>query len=121
MSTQSLQVAPAVVAPPRTDEVVQAGELRSARIESLRALAALGVLLGHLWGQANAHAAGATMDGFGARVLLGGGFGVWLFFALSGYLLFWPFARAALGDGRRIDLGRYARNRLLRIVPLYYA
>ena len=28
-------------------EVTQAGELRSARIESLRAIAALGVLLGH--------------------------------------------------------------------------
>jgi peptidoglycan/LPS O-acetylase OafA/YrhL len=28
-------------------EVTQAGELRSARIESLRAIAAIGVLLGH--------------------------------------------------------------------------
>src|SRR5204863_6915466 len=37
-----------------------------------------------------------------------------------GYLLFWPFVRALWGDGGRIALGRYALNRALRILPLYY-
>lgn len=97
-------------------EVTQAGELRSARIESLRAIAALGVLLGHvvLAGR------GLRLDTYLDRVVLGGGFGVDLFFALTGYLLFWPFARRFLGGGTPVDLGRYARNRALRILPLYY-
>ena len=55
------------------------------------------------------------------RVLFGGGFGVFVFFALSGYLLFWPFVRRDYGSGAPIDLGRYALNRGLRILPLYYA
>ena len=54
------------------------------------------------------------------RLGFGGSYGVNLFFALSGYLLFWPFVKHSFGDGRRIDLGRYAANRALRILPLYY-
>jgi peptidoglycan/LPS O-acetylase OafA/YrhL len=97
-------------------EVTQAGELRSARIESLRAIAALGVLLGHEFVVAR----GLRFDSYLDRVVLGGGFGVDLFFALTGYLLFWPFARRLFGDGPRVDLRRYALNRALRILPLYY-
>ena len=97
-------------------EVTQAGELRSARIESLRAIAALGVLLGHECVVAR----GLRFDSYLDRVVLGGGFGVDLFFALTGYLLFWPFARRLFGGGPRVDLRRYALNRALRILPLYY-
>src|SRR4051794_25136434 len=80
--------------------VQQAGERRSARIESLRALAALGVLFGHAYGWShNWQGVYATFRG---RVLLSGGFGVFLFFALSGYLLFLPFARATFGSFERI-------------------
>jgi peptidoglycan/LPS O-acetylase OafA/YrhL len=121
MSTDTLHVAPALAGRTRADDTVrQAGEVRSARLESLRALAALGVLVGHVWAQSRGYDATETMATYGGRVLLGGGFGVWLFFALSGYLLFWPFARAAFRDGGAIDLRRYARNRALRILPLYY-
>ena len=42
------------------------------------------------------------------------------FFALSGYLLFWPFVRRDYGSGGAIDLRRYALDRALRILPLYY-
>ena len=49
-----------------------------------------------------------------------GRYGVWLFFALTGYLLFWPFVRSTLAGGGTIDLRRYALNRVLRILPLYY-
>lgn len=104
---------------PAAATVSQAGELRSARIESLRALAALGVLVGHVWGWSNAYGP-RTYDGFVARALLGGGFGVFLFFALSGYLLFVPFVRAARPNGRPVDLQRYLVNRGLRVLPLYY-
>jgi len=100
--------------------VDQAGEHRLARFESLRALAALGVLGSHAWGEHHSFTP-AAYDGHLDRLVFGGGYGVYVFFALSGYLLFRPLARAAFGDGQRIDLGDYGRNRVLRIVPLYYA
>jgi acetyltransferase len=96
-------------------KVLQAGEVRSARIESLRALAALSVLAGHVF----LFRLGAS-DDFPHRLAGAGRYGVWLFFALTGYLLFWPFVRRDYGDGGRIDLRRYALNRGLRILPLYY-
>jgi peptidoglycan/LPS O-acetylase OafA/YrhL len=105
-------------APPRAKYVQQAGEPRSARIESLRALAALGVLLGHAYGWS--HGWKGVYATYPGRLILSGGFGVFLFFALSGYLLFLPFARAAFGPSARIDLRRYAVNRAVRILPLYY-
>jgi len=106
------------VAPGARAQVDQAGELRLARLESLRALAALGVLAGHVWGAHHAFGPSATDDLVG-RTIFGGGYGVFVFFALSGYLLFRPLANAAFG-GERVDLRRYAMNRLLRTLPLYY-
>lgn len=100
------------------DKVVQAGEVRSARIESLRALAALAVLASHAWGIA--HGWYGVADTFPHRVLLGGGSGVLIFFALSGYLLSYPFFKRDFGSGNPINLRSYALNRVLRILPLYY-
>jgi len=100
--------------------VTQAREVRSARIESVRGLAALLVLGGHIYGGAHMYRPEIYAT-FRSRALLGGGFGVFLFFTLSGYLLYWPFARRDLATGERIDLRRYAWNRALRILPLYYA
>lgn len=101
------------------DGVDQAGEIRSARLESLRAIAALAVLEGHVWG-ASVDYGHSSYDSLWHRILFGGGFGVFLFFALSGYLLYLPFARRDFGGGRQTDIGTYARNRALRILPLYY-
>jgi peptidoglycan/LPS O-acetylase OafA/YrhL len=106
------------VVPRAGARVDQAGEQRLARLESLRALAALGVLVGHVWGARHAFGATGTDDLLG-RTILGGGYGVFVFFALSGYLLFRPLANAVF-DGERVDLRRYAINRLLRTLPLYY-
>jgi peptidoglycan/LPS O-acetylase OafA/YrhL len=100
--------------------VEQAGELRSARIESLRAVAALAVLVGHVFGQANSYDPARTQETLLDRALLGGGFGVYLFFALSGYLLFLPFARRDYDGGRPVDYRRYSQNRAVRILPLYF-
>jgi peptidoglycan/LPS O-acetylase OafA/YrhL len=99
--------------------VDQAGEQRLARIESLRALAALGVLAGHAWGAHYGFGPDASRN-LAARTIFGGGFGVFVFFALSGYLLYRPLANATF-SGERIDLRRYAINRVLRTLPLYYA
>jgi peptidoglycan/LPS O-acetylase OafA/YrhL len=47
--------------------------------------------------------------------------GVTLFFVLSGFLLWRPFA-SAVASGRDLpSLGRYARNRVVRILPAYWA
>jgi peptidoglycan/LPS O-acetylase OafA/YrhL len=97
----------------------QAGELRSARVESIRALAALSVLVAH-----------ALVDGYRNdpvifqgwhRFVQAGGFGVFVFFSLSGYLLFRPFVRANWGERRPLSMRQYAINRAVRILPLYYA
>jgi peptidoglycan/LPS O-acetylase OafA/YrhL len=106
-------------APASGARVDQAGEQRLARIESLRALAALGVLVGHAWGEHYRFGHDA-MRNLPARTVFGGGFGVFVFFALSGYLLYRPLANATFG-GERVDLRRYAINRVLRTLPLYYA
>ena len=108
------------VTPATTPVVHQAGERRSARIESLRALAAVGVLVGHAWGWSHHWNPQALYGTYHGRLVMSGGFGVFLFFALSGYLLYLPFARHAFGDRGAVDVKRYAANRALRILPLYY-
>src|SRR5947209_15433579 len=109
------------VGPGAGSSVIQAGEARSARIESLRALAALSVLLSHAFEYSYGLTPGVTHSVVHRAAIQAGFAGVELFFALSGYLLFWPFARSAFQTGERVDLARYARNRALRIFPLYYA
>jgi peptidoglycan/LPS O-acetylase OafA/YrhL len=47
-------------------------------------------------------------------------FGLLLFFALSGYLLFRPFAAAVLRDRELPATRGYLRNRALRILPVYW-
>jgi peptidoglycan/LPS O-acetylase OafA/YrhL len=97
--------------------IAQAGERRSARIESLRALAALAVLFSHAFFLTNGYEVGAYRQ----RLALGlGEIGVCTFFALTGFLLFLPFARRDYGHGPRLDLRGYAINRAVRILPLYY-
>lgn len=46
-------------------------------------------------------------------------FGVTLFFALSGFLLYRPFAAALIRGGPRPAIRSYLRNRFLRIAPAY--
>ncbi|MGH9301230.1 MAG: acyltransferase family protein, partial [Acidimicrobiales bacterium] len=99
--------------------IAQAGEVRSRAIESLRALAALAVVEGHIFGVSRHYGPGIYATFF-SRARLAGGFGVYLFFPLTGFLLFRPFAQRYFGDGRPIRLGRYAANRAVRILPLYY-
>lgn len=86
-------------------------------MESIRALAALSVLVFHAYG---AYAIAAGDNTFPRRLVETGGLAVYLFFALTGYLLFWPFVRHVPGATRSLNIRRYVRNRVLRIVPLYY-
>ena len=79
---------------------------RLAALDGLRGLAALMVFVFH----AQIPGLQETVHGLNAGVLI--------FFALSGYLLYAPFAAAHYG-GRPVDLRAYAIRRLLRIAPAY--
>lgn len=90
------------------------------QLEGLRAVASLGVLTTHV-----AFQTGATQWPVIGEVLGRLDLAVALFFALSGFLLWRPYAEAAWGDGsrpggrRRPDTARYFRHRLVRIWPAY--
>jgi hypothetical protein len=82
---------------------------RSSGLDGLRAFAALFVVLYHL----------KTVSGvsFGPldAIVRGGDTGVYMFFALSGYLLYKPFVRG------RVDLVSFGMKRSGRILPGYFA
>ena len=86
--------------------------------DGLRAVAAIAVVFHH-----TAYATGATFrdwrgtGDFLARMDVG----VAIFFLISGFLLYRPFAAAALGGHPRPSTGSYFRRRFLRIFPAYWA
>jgi peptidoglycan/LPS O-acetylase OafA/YrhL len=96
-------------------EIKQARERRLVKIESLRAVLALGVLTAHIYVTAR----GNVFTAFGSRIIPGTGFGAYVFFALSGCLLYIPFVRRDFGGGT-ISHRNYALNRAVRVLPLYY-
>jgi peptidoglycan/LPS O-acetylase OafA/YrhL len=99
----------------RTPDRIPRAPERSLRIDGLRAIAAFGVLgihVGHSSG-ANVHAA---YGAFTSHLNVG----VTLFFLISGYLLYRPWALALLRERPAPSLRRYAARRMLRIVPAYW-
>ena len=84
-------------------------------IEGLRALAAGGVVLFHAYYYQAGRGGGAA-----GLLLRDCALGVTLFFTLSGFLLFRPYARAALCGTSAPGVRNYLRNRALRIVPAYW-
>jgi peptidoglycan/LPS O-acetylase OafA/YrhL len=87
-------------------------------IEGLRAVAALSILVLHTWAYSSPEKLGA--HGVAGTVIPNLGLGVILFFALSGFLLYRPFAAAIARAGTLPEIGSYARNRALRILPAYW-
>jgi peptidoglycan/LPS O-acetylase OafA/YrhL len=85
-----------------------------AALDGYRAIAALMVVLTHI-----AFQTGFVESGFWGQVLDRFDFGVPLFFLMSGFLLYRPWARAALEGRPRPNLRRYAVRRVARIMPLY--
>jgi peptidoglycan/LPS O-acetylase OafA/YrhL len=96
--------APDVVAPPP-------GHPRFPLVDSLRAIAAIAVVL--------CHAGGLTVS-TGAGYITHAEAGVALFFAISGFLLYRPFVSARLNGARKSTVTGYLRRRILRIVPAYW-
>ncbi len=93
---------------------------RTAGLDGLRAVAALSVLCLHVWLYGQPDPDSPTRSGLLDRVVFEFRLGLVFFFVLSGYLLYRAFAGAALRGGDRVDVGRYARRRVARILPAYY-
>jgi peptidoglycan/LPS O-acetylase OafA/YrhL len=105
---QAPSPSPAVAPPP--------GNPRFALFDSLRAIAVLGVVTFHVFSVTGAIARPVVGD---AAALLGVE-GPLLFFVISGFLLYRPYV-AARAEGRPApSIARYARRRVLRIVPAYW-
>jgi peptidoglycan/LPS O-acetylase OafA/YrhL len=104
----AVSAAEPVVAPPP-------GNPRFPLMDSLRAIAALSVLLTH-----TGFLSGANMSTGYGEYLARLDIGVTIFFLLSGFLLYRPFVSARLGERERPRIPDYARRRLLRILPAYW-
>src|SRR5579884_3079970 len=89
-------------------------------IEGLRGIAASSILVYHAWlyGAPSAlpFQLGGPVTKLAANLLAG----VTLFFVLSGFLLFRPFAAALLRGTALPSIRSYLRNRALRILPAYW-
>lgn len=89
---------------------------RSAVIDALRAIAALMVLLDHT----SFLAVGATLGPVATAISRMLAAGVYLFFAVSGYLITGPFIRALVHGERLPRVGGYFLRRGARILPGYW-
>lgn len=102
------ELAPNLAPPP--------GNPRFPLFDSLRAIAALSVFLGHTVTGTQAYALHQTIFLWAAQLA---DQGVAIFFLISGFLLYRPFLAARRG-GRRVVIRDFARRRVLRIVPAYW-
>lgn len=96
------------------DSVVSAPS-RLPALDALRAAGAAAVVAVHV-GFATGFTGSATWGGLIARLDVG----VAVFFVLSGFVLFRPFAHAAAHGTGRPGAGRYLWRRALRILPAYW-
>ncbi|WP_311932288.1 acyltransferase [Microbispora sp. H11081] len=85
-------------------------------LDGVRALAAVAVLVYHV----AIESAAGLRDDFFSSLLARGDVAVPVFFALSGLLLYRPYARAALLGGRPPATRGYLIKRALRILPAYW-
>jgi len=99
---------PDAVAPPP-------GNPRFPLFDSLRAIAALSVLVYHVGLLAQID----FSSGYG-RLLADLNVGVTIFFLISGFLLYRPYVAARHGGSPAPRLADYARRRALRILPAYW-
>jgi peptidoglycan/LPS O-acetylase OafA/YrhL len=94
---------------------VPASLARLPALDALRAIGAAAVVGTHVGFTTGATGHGVT-GGFLARLDVG----VAIFFVLSGFLLFRPFAEASARGGKSPNMGRYLWRRAVRILPAYW-
>ncbi|GHO43361.1 acyltransferase family protein [Ktedonospora formicarum] len=92
-------------------------------LDGVRAIACLLVIIYHVnYHTFKAHIwHGNTIGSIGTALALSGWSGVTLFFVLSGFLLFLPYAQALLFDKKWPEPGKFYLKRMCRILPGYYA
>jgi peptidoglycan/LPS O-acetylase OafA/YrhL len=107
----------AAAPPPATTTATAAP--RVGNLDVLRAVAAFAVLGVHAYALGGRAAPVRAQHGYDVP-LIGLAGGVWLFFAISGYVIARPFVDR-LATGRQTPrAGAYALRRILRIYPLYW-
>jgi peptidoglycan/LPS O-acetylase OafA/YrhL len=84
--------------------------------DSLRAIAVMAVLVFHAAPPAGELEPGHPLEQYVTRLDAG----VWIFFVISGVLLYRPFVAARLRGEPSLAVGAYAWRRALRIVPAYW-
>ncbi len=97
--------------------------------DSLRAVAALGVFVSHLGysvltaglNQGSTVSLNGRFGDLGGALLNSAALALFIFFALSGYLIAAPFIRAIVSARPSPRVRDYLLNRTLRIVPAYWA
>ena len=91
-------------------------------LDGLRGLAIVLVVLAHSGGEMS-YQPGFTLGSLVVSLTpftVSGSLGVEMFFYLSGFVLFLPYARAMLEGAARPTLGHFIERRVLKIVPSYY-
>jgi peptidoglycan/LPS O-acetylase OafA/YrhL len=90
-------------------------------VEGLRAIAASSIMVMHLWWvPITAGASFSMAQGWPSVFIAPLNEGVPMFFVLSGFLLWRPMASAVIDARQLPSIRRYARNRVLRILPAYW-
>lgn len=94
---------------------------RLTELDGYRAIAASAVLVFHV-ATASGWSDHGSLGGLDAGAWAGrlGNWGVCVFFLLSGFLLYRPFAQAHLSDRPQLRWRTFVRRRVLRIFPLYW-
>jgi len=93
-------------------------------IDGLRFIAIAAVVAVHVWGywirlESRPYPFYGVMDAALSSLLALGGYGVHLFFIISGFVLATPFCRHVHTEGPKVDLRRYFWRRLTRLEPPY--
>lgn len=96
-------------------------DVRLSSLDGLRGLAALTVFLFHGWLYTMPRPDASDRSSLGDYAAHELRLGLVAFFVLSGFLLSRPWFAAALEGRRPPDVSRYARSRVARIAPAYYA
>ena len=115
-AVDSARVGDRIEAAPSPGLVPPPGNPRFPLFDGLRGIAVLTILVFHA--SEFTGRVGLGVGGRAAEVL--GSVSPILFFLISGFLLYRPFVAARSGGRAGPRLGRYARRRILRIVPAYW-